>query len=61
MTYDHGSLHCVPQHLPRALSALGSRPYRTPDGKQKWPGGYRTKEDAQEQVDIILGIIRENS
>jgi integrase len=34
--------------------------YRTPDGKQKWQGGYRTKEDAQKQVDIILGSIREN-
>jgi integrase len=34
--------------------------YRTPDGKQKWQGGYRTKEEAQKQVDIILGSIREN-
>jgi len=34
--------------------------YRTPDGKQKWQGGFRTKEDAQKQVDIILGSIREN-
>ncbi|MGA8222313.1 MAG: tyrosine-type recombinase/integrase [Candidatus Acidiferrales bacterium] len=35
----------------------------TSDGgkqKQKWEGGFRTKEDAQKRLDIVLGSIREN-
>jgi integrase len=34
--------------------------YRTPDGKQKWEGGFRTKEEAQKQLGAVLGTIREN-
>jgi integrase len=34
--------------------------YRTPDGKQKWAGGFRTKEEAQKQLGTVLGSIRDN-
>jgi|SRR5580700_8758050 hypothetical protein len=34
--------------------------YRTPDGRQKWEGGFHTKEEAQKQLGTILGNIREN-
>jgi len=34
--------------------------YRTPDGRQKWEGGYRTKEEAQKRLGAVLGTIREN-
>jgi integrase len=34
--------------------------YRTPDGKQKWEGGFRTKEEAQGKLGTVLGSIREN-
>jgi len=34
--------------------------YRTPNGKQKWEGGFRTKEEAQNQLGTVLGTIREN-
>jgi len=34
--------------------------YRTPDGKQKWEGGFRTKEEAQNKLGTVLGTIRDN-
>lgn len=35
--------------------------HRAPDGKQKWEGGFATKEDAQTQLDTVLGSIRKNT
>lgn len=35
--------------------------YRSPDGKQKWEGGFATKEDAQSRLDVVLGSIRKNT
>jgi integrase len=35
--------------------------YRSPDGKQKWEGGFATKEDAQTRLDTVLGSIRKNT
>jgi hypothetical protein len=35
--------------------------YRAPDGKQRWEGGFATKEDAQERLDIALASIRKNT
>jgi integrase len=35
--------------------------YRSPDGKQKWEGGFNTKEDAQTRLDTVLGSIRKNT
>jgi integrase len=35
--------------------------YRAPDGKQKWEGGFSTKEEAQDRLDIVLGSIRKNT
>jgi integrase len=34
--------------------------YRSPNGKQKWEGGFRTKEEAQKRLGVVLGTIREN-
>src|SRR5579863_372422 len=34
--------------------------YRTPAGKQKWEGGFRTKEEAQNKLGTVLGTIRDN-
>src|SRR3984885_12832476 len=35
--------------------------YRSPDGKQKWEGGFANKEDAQTRLDTVLGSIRKNT
>jgi integrase len=35
--------------------------YRAPEGKQKWEGGFRTKEDAQGRLDIVLASIRKDT
>ncbi|HKV04521.1 MAG TPA: site-specific integrase [Candidatus Acidoferrales bacterium] len=35
--------------------------YRSPDARQKWEGGFATKEDAQERLDVVLGSIRKNT
>lgn len=34
--------------------------YRLRDGRQKWEGGYTTKEEAQDRLDEALGAIRAN-
>jgi integrase len=34
--------------------------YRTREGKQKWEGGFRTKDKAQERLDEVLPAIRSN-
>jgi hypothetical protein len=31
--------------------------YRTPDKKQKWEGGYKTKGEAQTRLTEVLGQI----
>ncbi len=35
--------------------------YRTPDGKQKWEGGFAKKEEAQTRLDVVLSSIRKNT
>ncbi len=35
--------------------------YRAPGGKQKREGGFRTKENAQQRLDVMLGSIRSNT
>jgi integrase len=35
--------------------------YRIPSGKQKWEGGFRTKEIAQQRLDALLGSMRSNT
>lgn len=34
--------------------------FRAPDGKQKWQGGFRTKDDAQDALGVILKAVRDN-
>src|ERR1700678_3425990 len=34
--------------------------FRAPDGKQKWQGGFRTKDDAQDGLSTTLKAIRDN-
>jgi integrase len=34
--------------------------FRTPEGKQKWQGGFRTKEDAQDALGVTLKAVRDN-
>ncbi len=34
--------------------------FRTPEGKQKWQGGFRTKDDAQDALGVTLKAVRDN-
>lgn len=45
----------------RSGSTLYSIIYRTPAGRQKWESGFRTKENAQQRLDVVLGSIRSNT
>jgi integrase len=62
----------IPTARPRRKSRRGQRGsiirrgdgwtvvFRTAEGKQKWQGGFRTKEDAQDALGVTLKAVRDN-